>query len=54
MRFGIALALLISVFVALYVAPAMRQFAHQFGGHVQPRANDLKFSVVHAERIDHA
>lgn len=49
MRPGIALALLIGVFVAPYAAPAFRQFAHQLRGHDVAGSRDLK-SMFHAER----
>lgn len=48
-RFGIAFALLIGVLVALYVPPAMRQFAQQLRGHDVAAAGDHK--PFHAETI---
>lgn len=47
MRFGIALALILGVIAALYVAPAFRKFAHQLGRHDVAAAGDVK-SVFHA------
>jgi hypothetical protein len=50
MRFGLALALLLGVLAALYLPRAFAHLADQFERHVQPGANDLKTSVVHAEK----
>jgi hypothetical protein len=49
MRFGLALALILCVIGILYIAPALRGFAHQLGGHDVAPAGDLKSTVFHAE-----
>jgi len=48
MRFGLAIVALLWVIVALYVAPAFSQLAHQLGGHVVAGPDDQK-STFHAE-----
>lgn len=49
MRFGIALTLILGVIAAIYVAPALRQVAHQLRGHDVAAASDDK-SLVHVEQ----
>jgi hypothetical protein len=49
-RFGLALALILCVIGILYIAPALRSFAHQLGGDDVATAGDLKASVVHAAK----
>lgn len=43
-RFGLAIALIIGVFVALYVAPAFAQLAHQIDRYDVAAAGDHKIS----------